>query len=173
MPEVRRRDAGARGLNVRLANGAADLAAALEVWRRSDAGRSPHGVAGDDANVRRTLSDPTTFVVLATDETGEAVGMAQGMDGREDEGRGAAIPGLLHVGMVFVVPERWSRGVGSLVLDALLDAARDRGYTSAQLWTGLGNQRARPFYEHRGWTWTGEEAANDKHDRIVRYVRDL
>ena len=174
MPELRRRDpsAGRLAIELRAVAGPGDVDAALDVWRRSDAGRRPDGVAGDDAGARSMLADPTSFAVVAW-EGSEAVGMAQAMEGRADEGRGAPIPGLAHVGMVFVVPERWSSGVGSLVLDAVLAEARRRGYVRAQLWTGVANHRARPFYERRGWTSTGEEAANDKHDRITRYVRDL
>ena len=52
-------------LIVSLAAGPPDLAAAIEVWRRSDAGRRPDGVAGDPTGAQVMLADPTTFVVLA------------------------------------------------------------------------------------------------------------
>jgi GNAT superfamily N-acetyltransferase len=50
-----------------------------------------------------------------------------------------------------VVPERWGTGVGGALHDVTLAALREADYRSAGLWVIEGNDRARTFYEHRGW----------------------
>ena len=74
--------------------------------------------------------------------------------------------------MVFVDPERWGRGVGGQLLDALHEEMRAGGWTTSSLWTRSSNDRARRLYEGRGYQLTGDV----KHLRgyeILRYERQL
>lgn len=51
-----------------------------------------------------------------------------------------------------VVPERWRTGIGGALHDVALAAMRSAGYELGALWILMNNDRARSFYEHRGWT---------------------
>ena len=64
----------------------------------------------------------------------------------EDEPDGVAgIPAL------YAHPEAFGRGAGPALLDAAIEAMRDRGYREAILWMLEGNRRAEAFYERRSW----------------------
>jgi GNAT superfamily N-acetyltransferase len=56
---------------------------------------------------------------------------------------------------LYVMPEFWSRGIGSVLHDHALDRLRELKVEEARLWTLTDNRRARAFYEKRGWTLTG------------------
>ena len=55
----------------------------------------------------------------------------------------------------YVLPERWGGAVASALHEAVLDAIRATGATSAHLWVLEANARARRFYERRGWRENG------------------
>jgi GNAT superfamily N-acetyltransferase len=74
--------------------------------------------------------------VLVAERAGETVGVA----GIEDE----------WLNGFYVLPEWWGTGVA----DELHAAAVERG--AAKLWCLEENQRARRFYEKRGWSLNGE-----------------
>lgn len=52
---------------------------------------------------------------------------------------------------LYVAPQSWRMGLGGLLHRHALDAFRDLQLRSATLWVLKSNQRARSFYEHRGW----------------------
>ena len=52
---------------------------------------------------------------------------------------------------LYVLPTHWNAGVGSALLGRGLARMRERGATSAKLWTLEGSERGRRFYESRGW----------------------
>jgi len=56
---------------------------------------------------------------------------------------------------LYVMPESWSRGIGSTLHDFALDRLRKTNIREARLWTLAENDRARTFYENRGWSLTG------------------
>jgi len=56
---------------------------------------------------------------------------------------------------LYVTPEFWSRGIGSMLHDHALDRLREMNVQEARLWTLTENHRARAFYEKRGWSLTG------------------
>ena len=153
--------------------GAADHVAALAVWRAANAAflGDEHAGAEQEARVRKHLETPDAFLLLAEDE-GRAVGTAVGMHAREDDGAGPAIPGFLHVAMVYVVPDRWGEGIGRALTDELLAVARRRGYVRAQLWTHAHNDHAQRLYEGKGFVQSGREQVVDGL-RIVHYTRNL
>jgi GNAT superfamily N-acetyltransferase len=78
---------------------------------------------------------------FVADEDGRAVGVA-------------AIEGDWLHGF-YVLPERWGGAVASALHEAVLDAIRATGATSAHLWVLEANARARRFYERRGWRENG------------------
>src|SRR5439155_23733097 len=56
---------------------------------------------------------------------------------------------------LYVVPDLWARGVGSRLHDYVLDRLRGRRSPQCHLWVLEDNQRARRFYERRGWHGNG------------------
>ena len=61
------------------------------------------------------------------------------------------LPGVAHVGALFVHPSRWRRGLASWLLGVALDAMRSSGYERARLNTPVGAP-AEAFYAAHGWT---------------------
>lgn len=55
----------------------------------------------------------------------------------------------------YVLPDRWGGVVASALHEAVLEAIRAAGATSAHLWVLEANFRARRFYERRGWRENG------------------
>jgi ribosomal protein S18 acetylase RimI-like enzyme len=150
-----------------------DVEAAVDVWRAAGAAR--RGVATDERSVsavRGRLIAPDSWFLVAAD-SGTTVGMACGMDARADDGLGAPIPGLCHLSLVYVAPERWGQGIGGLILDAALDEARVRGYDRIQLWTQETNDRARRLYRSRGFQPTGRTLLDDRNELIGHWRRRL
>ena len=96
-----------------------------------------------DDDVRRlwheALRDPQIDAYLA-----EAGGNAIGSVSVDDE----------WLRTLYVLPSHWSRGVGSALHDHALVRMRERGASSAKLWTLEENWPARAFYERRGWRLT-------------------
>lgn len=154
-----------------------DWDAAVEVWRLADEARNGRELT--DAQVARTRalgSVPASFFVVAADDDGSdgsIVGVSLGMLAREDDGAGPPIPGLLHVAMVYVRPDRWGEGIGAALVDRILDEGWARELSDAQLWTAADNDRAQALYERLGWTRSGREKHNDDGVPIVHYVRAL
>jgi GNAT superfamily N-acetyltransferase len=90
--------------------------------------------------------------------------------GRAD---GAVLPGVAHVGALFVHPSRWREGVGAWLLRRAEREARARGYTAAQLWTPQGAPAER-FYAASGWRRDGRVAWHDWMGlTVVGYAKPL
>ena len=166
------------------AGGPADVAAVAGLWTAADVARHaetglPLGpVAGGgsgeaEQQVLRRLADPASFAVL-TEENGELVAMALVLQALEHDGLGPQpSPGLAHVSMVAVRPDRWGRGLGAVVLEAAQRRARERGFVRAQLWTHETNRRGRRLYERLGWTASGRTKIDDHGEPIRHYVHEL
>jgi GNAT superfamily N-acetyltransferase len=58
---------------------------------------------------------------------------------------------------IYVEPELWGRGVGAALIAAAEREAVARGYEELSLWTFTENDRARGFYERRGWRADGNQ----------------
>jgi GNAT superfamily N-acetyltransferase len=69
----------------------------------------------------------------------------------ENEIVGVALTGPEWLDGLYVVPERWGRGVAAALHDAALEQARADGFERCHLWVLEENHRARRFYERRGW----------------------
>jgi GNAT superfamily N-acetyltransferase len=70
-----------------------------------------------------------------------------------DIGFAAVSPPLLEA--LYVRPEAWGTGVAALLHELALAELRDREVKTAELWVLEENERARRFYERRGWTHHG------------------
>jgi GNAT superfamily N-acetyltransferase len=67
--------------------------------------------------------------------------------------------GLIY--LLYVLPEQWSRGVGTALMQVGMQELRAFGMRQAMLWVLRDNLRARRFYERLGWTPDGRTASQD------------
>ncbi len=86
-------------------------------------------------------------------------------------------PSLGDLYALYLRPDVWRQGVGTLLHAAALDGLRSAGFTHAGLWVLATNDRALRFYGHLGWTDTGRTQVDpgpggvELHER--RLHRDL
>ena len=73
----------------------------------------------------------------------------------DDEAVGVVSVGHGVLQTLYVMPEFWSRGIGSALHDLALVRLGQTNVQEAHLWTLTENHRARAFYEKRGWSLTG------------------
>jgi GNAT superfamily N-acetyltransferase len=73
---------------------------------------------------------------------------------------GALLPGVAHVGAVFVHPSRWRQGIAARMLARAEAAMRAAGYERAVLWTPEGAPAER-LYAAQGWERDGRRAWHD------------
>lgn len=135
-----------------------DVDAAVSVYERSNlAGRQGvwPGQAARVDQVRERLRDPDTWLVVAT-EGSEMVAMAAAGSLR-DHRSGQAVPGGCFLGFLYVIPERWGRGLGGAVLDAVIAEAERRHQVRIRLFTRADNERAQRLYRSRGFSPTGRK----------------
>lgn len=76
---------------------------------------------------------------------------------------------------LYVTPDWWSAGVGRALMDSVLAALREAGYTSAVLWVLADNARARRFYDRAGFAPDGVTNILAGLGGVLefRYARDL
>ena len=119
---------------------------------------------------REVLASEDVRILLAEDED-ELLGYTAFGANRDPD----AEPGVGEVRTFFVVPGRWRRGVGTVLLRATLHELREMGYESASLWSFAANDRANAFYERAGFERDGSERTEEVwgHAPEVRYRRDL
>jgi GNAT superfamily N-acetyltransferase len=56
---------------------------------------------------------------------------------------------------LYIRPEAWGTGVAALLYELAVAELRDQEVETAELWVLEKNDRARRFYERRGWTHNG------------------
>ena len=139
------------------------------------------------------LIDPMATVIVAEDtvvaDGGTADGgMADGgaADGVDDGRPGGVVGGVVVrtepaapcgflLERLYVDPSRWGSGIGGMLHDAAVRAARRHGACGVNLWVLVQNHRARAMYERRGWRLVaGEQLAHTSPPITeVRYELDL
>ena len=87
-----------------------------------------------------------TMVLIAEDEQGERLGFATVSHSIHFTGQPQA-----YIGELATSEKVESRGVGSALVKACEQWAREQGYTIITLTTGAGNTRALKFYDHLGF----------------------
>jgi GNAT superfamily N-acetyltransferase len=118
------------------------------------------------------LGAPDRWTRLAIEPDGTLAGFVSWGPAREGAGW-ALVPGLAHLGALFVDPRAWRRGIASRLLAAAVVSMREAGFVRARLNTPVGAPAER-FYVARGWRRDGGERW---HETVglpsVGYVRDL
>jgi RimJ/RimL family protein N-acetyltransferase len=62
---------------------------------------------------------------------------------------------------IYLLPSRWGRGGGRLLMDAGVRRLREAGFRELTLWVLETNERARRFYESAGWQPDGSAKTDD------------
>lgn len=102
------------------------------------------------------FSDPTSVSAVA-----ESMGAQGVVVGAVAAARAAGPEDQIWLQRLYVDPQWWGRGVGSLLHDWVVDGARRSQVSELRLWVLEPNAKARRMYEHRGWTLVpGERLAN-------------
>jgi GNAT superfamily N-acetyltransferase len=76
----------------------------------------------------------------------------------EEDGEPAGVVtiGGEFLGQLYVLPGQQGSGVGTALHDLALERLRERGNSRAKLWCLEHNDKARRFYERRGWELTDQ-----------------
>jgi GNAT superfamily N-acetyltransferase len=144
-------------------------------WRAAYAGLLPGGfLARLSAEARaaswaRRIGDPGIPGRVLVVEDGGVAGFAA-------FGPGPADAGQLYA--LYLLPERWGRGLGRLLHDRVVLELAAGGHRSAVLWVLSTNERAKAFYVRQGWVDDGATRRETIDDGRVtleerRYSRSL
>jgi GNAT superfamily N-acetyltransferase len=148
-------------IDVRLGKGG-DVDDAVSVYERSNLARRqgswpsrPARVAQVTANLHDAAGhDPSWFLIGR--EGDEAVAMALIHPFRASGGSGDVIAGTWFLNLIYVLPHRWGKGIGGMLLDAVIDEANRRGCHRIYLWTHeRQNEQAHRLYRSRSFARTG------------------
>jgi GNAT superfamily N-acetyltransferase len=123
------------------------------------AGWTPPEVGADWAE---RFAEPDRWAVLVEDD-GAIVGFAsfrQAYEGVPPAADGPPLPGVAHVGAVFVAPSHWRRGIAARMLARAEAEMRRRAFSRAILWTPDGAP-AEKLYAALGWERDGRRMWHD------------
>jgi ribosomal protein S18 acetylase RimI-like enzyme len=149
----------------------------VEAWQSAYRGHMPDAyLDGLDSSKRaamwsKVIAEPASIVLVAT--AAEAlVGFCSLLPSRDpDAGRTVG-----EVTAIYVDPALWRAGVGSSLIAATFDSARQRGFTEVTLWVLTSNASARAFYEARGFRTDGQTKTEQRPGFSIhetRYRRPL
>ncbi|SEL05269.1 GNAT family N-acetyltransferase [Streptacidiphilus jiangxiensis] len=160
---------------------AEEVGEALAVWQHSHMIRR-NGRPLSRAHVRSAyarMAAPGAMLLLAREEGRREdggpgiIGTVLGVQGLADDGAGPPQPGLLHLSLLSVAPDRWGQRVGRRLIERVVAEGRERGFTEAQLWTHADNLRANRLYRVLGFRRTGRVKIDDWGELLVHYRRTL
>jgi len=102
----------------------------------------------------RLAAPPLGTHAYVAEVAGRIVGLVDVGPSRDDDHDPGAVG---EVGVLYVDPAHWGRGIGRELLEHAVDRLRSRGLASATLWTLATSTRTRSFYEWAGWRLDGAE----------------
>jgi GNAT superfamily N-acetyltransferase len=115
-------------------------------------------VGASEDSWRRRLSDRTRFVA---EVDGKVVGTVGAGPGEFD--------GAAALTALWVDPGFRGRGVGSALVDAVVDWAKGEGFNQVLLWVTEVNENAQRLYERRGFARTGRMIEVRPREPAVEY----
>jgi GNAT superfamily N-acetyltransferase len=145
-----------------------------ETWRPwAPLGWNPPPAARERFSWRERLEGGNHWIRGAIDDDGTLLGIATWRLARERGREGPEIPGVGHLGMLFVDPTAWGRGLGHDLLVAAEESMRAAGCELGRLNVAERNP-ARAFYERHGWAATGRPEYSPGLDLpLVPYAKRL
>jgi GNAT superfamily N-acetyltransferase len=128
------------------------------------AGWTPPRVTDERERMLDMLEDPGTWALLALID-GEPAGHVGMHPARERPTSGGPegwrarreISGMVHLWQFFVLPQWWGSGVADVLHREFIAEAAHQGYEQGRLYTPAAHERARRFYERRGWRALAEQ----------------
>jgi len=81
-----------------------------------------------------------------------------------------------ELGAIYIDAQNMNKGVGSALLKDSLDFLKKSGFNSATLWVLDTNEKARKWYESKGWIVEGGTKVDNRGDvrlNEVRYITQL
>lgn len=108
-----------------------------------------------------TLARPGVALFVARDQTARALGCAAVVDLSD---------GTAELKRMIVDPDYAGQGVGRILLLAILQAARERGFTAVLLEVGIRNIEARRLYQSTGFRDRGPFGSY-KHTPIAAFMQ--
>ena len=152
----------------------ADVDDALSVYERANLVRRrgvwPSRAARLEQVRTNLLADDAWFLVAV--DGGETVGMASVLPHRADRGAGAVVLGAGYLDLIYVLQERWGRGIGGALLDAVIDESAQRGWHRIHLSTHEhDNVRAHRLYSSRGFRRSGVTYEDELGSPVAEWIR--
>lgn len=157
---------------------AEEVDAALAVWQHSHLiRRNGRPLPRDHVRLaHRRMATPGAMLFLAREEgrpDAGIVGTILGVQGLTQDGAGPPQPGLIHLSLLSVSPDRWGQRVGRRLMEHMQAEARRRSFVDAQLWTHADNLRANRLYRALGFRRTGRVKIDDWGELLVHYWQQL
>ena len=151
----------------------------IETWQYAYKGQLPQKML-DELSIEKRLEvwkeqlinpKPETFNFVALVD-GVLAGWVTGGITREDDVSEEV--GELYG--IYVHPDYIGKGLGSKLINKLLDTLKVEGYKKATLWVLTSNEKSRKWYESKGWKVDGKikidkREGYDLHE--TRYTTDL
>lgn len=89
-----------------------------------------------------------------------------------DKTRDSDMPGYAELICIHSLQGNWGKGYGTKMMETVLSDIKEAGYGKVMLWVFTDNDRARKFYEARGFVTYGKIKPNLEPQEIC-YERDL
>lgn len=150
-------DLGLRELKQSDVGAIAELIGACDVtyFDFAPQGWRPPSLSEETAKWTGRLKDVDRWSRGAFGREGRLIAFAAMRQARRADDRDEPVPGVGHLGALFVHPERWREGIARVLLDLAESAMRERQFHTGWLRTPE-RAPARRFYEQMGWAATGE-----------------
>jgi ribosomal protein S18 acetylase RimI-like enzyme len=114
----------------------------------------------------KALEQSATLVLVATVDRA-IVGFCSLIPSR-DADAGTSVG---EIAAIYVDPAAWRSGVGSSLIEAAMESARERGLAEVTLWVLTSNTSARAFYEARGFKTDGQTKTEQRPGFSVHEIR--
>jgi GNAT superfamily N-acetyltransferase len=161
-------------IDVRLGN-LEDVDVAVSIYERSNLARRRGDWPSRSsrvAEVTASLHDAASWFLIGW-EGDEAVAMALIHPFRDGGGIGRVIAGTSFLNLIYVLPDRWGKGIGGIMLDVVINEAARRGCRRIYLWTHEHqNERAHRLYRSRRFAPTGRTSHDGIGKPIGEWLRD-
>lgn len=135
----------------------------VAAWRAAYVGQVPQQhLDGLDAAARvpswqsaiEAADWPRAGALVLVDDRNTVIGFAHVCPSRDGDAEGE----VGELSAIYLAPQTWRRGGGSMLMHAAVECMREAGVSSVTLWVLDGNQPARMFYEAFGFRADGSSA---------------
>ena len=76
-----------------------------------------------------------------------------------------------ELGAIYIDPASMKQGAGTALMEQSLRYLKEEGFTKATLWVLSSNEKARKWYESRGWTLEGKTKVDDRGEVRLHEIR--